>query len=71
MGKKHGEEKRLQCPSCGKTIALNSMKPVFKKEYTGPGGKLDIPFDVLIRGGWLRKTLEGTACPECGEIIGR
>lgn len=63
-------EERFQCPSCGEVMDLNSLKPVFKEQYRKPGGKVDIPFEMLIRGGWLSRTLEGMACPKCNQIVG-
>jgi predicted RNA-binding Zn-ribbon protein involved in translation (DUF1610 family) len=60
-----------QCEKCGKTVELNSMKPVFKKEFAKADGRPDIPLDILLGGGWLGKTLEGMACPNCGEILAR
>jgi len=59
----------VQCPKCGKISDLNSLKPVFKKEFSKADGTPDIPLDVLFGGGWLGKTLEGMACPSCGEIL--
>ena len=59
----------VQCPKCGKISELNSLKPVFKKEFSKGDGTPDIPLDVLFAGGWLGKTLEGMACPSCGEIL--
>jgi ssDNA-binding Zn-finger/Zn-ribbon topoisomerase 1 len=59
----------VQCPKCNKISELNSLKPVFKKEFSKADGTLDIPLDVLFAGGWLGKTLEGMACPKCGEIL--
>jgi len=65
------EKDATQCEKCGKTIELNSLKPVFKKEFSKADGKPDIPLDILLAGGWLGKTLEGMACPNCGEILAR
>jgi len=62
-------ENRFQCEKCGKIITLNSMKPVFKKEFDRLDGTPDIPLDVLLSGGWLGKALEGMACPKCGHML--
>ncbi len=59
----------VQCPRCGKLSELNSLKPVFKKEFRKLDGKPDIPLDILLGGGWLGNTLEGMACPKCGEML--
>jgi phage FluMu protein Com len=59
----------VQCSKCGKLVELNSLKPVFKKEFSKADGAPDIPLDVLLGGGWLGKTLEGMACPKCDEIL--
>lgn len=59
------------CPNCGKKIKISRLKPVFKEEYVNPDGSLKISRAEALRGGWLGKVLEGVACPECGEIIGR
>lgn len=69
--KKKGDEEddKFQCPKCGKIGNLNSMKPIFKKEFSKSDGTPDIPLDILLSGGWLGKTLEGMACPKCGEIL--
>lgn len=63
------ENDKFQCPKCGKIGSLNSMKPVFKKEFSKPDGTPHIPLDILLGGGWLGKTLEGMACPKCGETL--
>jgi hypothetical protein len=65
------KEEKLRCPECGAIVNLNSLKPVFKGQYMGKDGKLDVPIDMLLCGGWLKKVLEGMACPKCGKIIGR
>ena len=70
-GKEEEAEEKLRCPRCNALINLNSLKPVFKKEYVGKDGRLDVPTEMLLRGGWLGKILEGTACPKCGEVMGR
>jgi hypothetical protein len=64
-------EEKLRCPGCHAVINLNSLEPVFKKEYVGKDGRLDIPPEMLLSGGWLGKILEGTACPKCGAVIGK
>ena len=66
---KEKKEDVVQCPKCGQVVGLNSMKPVFKKEYTKADGSPDIPLETLFAGGWLNKTLEGMACPKCGEML--
>lgn len=66
----HDDEETLVCPSCGKLIQLNSLRPTFKSEYVKPDGRLDVPIEVLMRGGWLKKILEGVVCPKCGEKVG-
>ena len=54
--KKKEEEEKLRCPTCGMLIDLNSLKPIFKKEYVGNSGRLDVPTEMLLHGGWLGKT---------------
>ncbi|MGP8056034.1 MAG: hypothetical protein ACLP9K_00290 [Nitrososphaerales archaeon] len=63
-------DEKLQCPECGKLVDLNSLRPVFKEGYIDKSGKLDVPTEMLVRGGWLNKILAGMACPKCGKIIG-
>jgi predicted RNA-binding Zn-ribbon protein involved in translation (DUF1610 family) len=61
----------LKCPNCGKVIKISELMPVFKKEYVNPDGSLKLSRKDALRGGWLKKVLEGFACPNCGEIIGK
>jgi predicted RNA-binding Zn-ribbon protein involved in translation (DUF1610 family) len=68
---KKKEEEKLRCPECGALVSLNSLKPVFKKEYVKKDDRLDVPTEMLFGGGWLGKILVGTACPKCGKVIGK
>ncbi len=64
------KEEKLQCPECKAVVNPKSLKPVIKEEYMGKGGRVDIPTETLLRGGWAGKILAGVACPKCGKIIG-